>query len=31
VLAVIGGLIGIAFDWLLGVLAANLIPHFPVL
>ncbi len=29
VLAVIGGIIGIAFGWLLGVLAANLIPHFP--
>ena len=29
VLAVIGGLIGIAFGWLLGVFAAKLIPHFP--
>jgi len=29
VLAVIGGVIGIAFGWLLGVLAANMIPHFP--
>jgi len=29
VLAVIGGLIGIAFGWLLGVLAAKMIPHFP--
>ena len=29
VLAVIGGLIGIALGWLLGVFAAKLIPHFP--
>ena len=29
VLAVIGGIIGIGFGWLLGVLAAKLIPHFP--
>ena len=29
VLAVMGGIIGIAFGWLLGVVAANLIPHFP--
>jgi putative ABC transport system permease protein len=29
VLAVIGGIIGIGLGWLLGVLAANLIPHFP--
>jgi len=29
VLAVIGGIIGIAFGWLLGLLAANMIPHFP--
>ena len=29
VLAVIGGIIGIAFGWLLGVVAAKLIPHFP--
>jgi putative ABC transport system permease protein len=29
VLAVIGGIIGIAFGWLLGVLAAKVIPHFP--
>ena len=29
VLAVIGGIIGIAFGWLLGVLAAKMIPHFP--
>jgi putative ABC transport system permease protein len=29
VLAVIGGLIGIAFGWLLGVFAAKMIPHFP--
>jgi putative ABC transport system permease protein len=29
VLAVIGGIIGIGLGWLLGVVAANLIPHFP--
>jgi putative ABC transport system permease protein len=29
VLAVIGGVIGIAFGWLLGELAAKMIPHFP--
>jgi putative ABC transport system permease protein len=29
VLAVIGGIIGIGIGWLLGVLAAKLIPHFP--
>jgi putative ABC transport system permease protein len=29
VLAVIGGIIGIAFGWLLGELAAKMIPHFP--
>jgi putative ABC transport system permease protein len=29
VLAVIGGIIGIGLGWLLGVMAANLIPHFP--
>ena len=29
VLAVIGGIIGIAFGWGLGVVAAKLIPHFP--
>jgi putative ABC transport system permease protein len=29
VLAIIGGIIGIAFGWLLGILAANMIPHFP--
>ncbi len=29
VLAVIGGIIGVAFGWLLGVVAAKLIPHFP--
>jgi putative ABC transport system permease protein len=29
VLAVIGGIIGIGFGWLLGELAAKLIPHFP--
>jgi putative ABC transport system permease protein len=29
VLAVIGGVIGIGFGWLLGVLAAKMIPHFP--
>jgi putative ABC transport system permease protein len=29
VLAVIGGIIGIGIGWLLGVFAANLIPHFP--
>jgi putative ABC transport system permease protein len=29
VLAVIGGIIGIALGWLLGILAANMIPHFP--
>jgi putative ABC transport system permease protein len=29
VLAVIGGIIGIGFGWLLGVVAAKLIPHFP--
>ncbi len=29
VLAVIGGIIGIGFGWLLGVLAAKLIPNFP--
>ena len=29
VLAVIGGIIGIAFGWLLGVVAAKMIPHFP--
>jgi len=28
-LAVIGGIIGIGFGWLLGELAAKLIPHFP--
>jgi putative ABC transport system permease protein len=28
-LAVIGGIIGICFGWLLGELAAKLIPHFP--
>jgi putative ABC transport system permease protein len=28
-LAVIGGIIGIGFGWLLGVVAAKLIPHFP--
>jgi putative ABC transport system permease protein len=28
-LAVIGGIIGIGFGWLLGVLAAKMIPHFP--
>jgi len=29
VLAVIGGIIGIGLGWLLGVLAAKIIPHFP--
>jgi putative ABC transport system permease protein len=29
VLAVIGGIIGIGLGWLLGILAANMIPHFP--
>jgi putative ABC transport system permease protein len=29
VLAVIGGIIGVGFGWLLGVVAANMIPHFP--
>jgi putative ABC transport system permease protein len=29
VLAVIGGIIGIGLGWLLGVVAAKLIPHFP--
>jgi len=29
VLAVIGGVIGIGFGWLLGELAAKMIPHFP--
>ena len=29
VLAVIGGILGIGFGWLLGVVAAKLIPHFP--
>jgi putative ABC transport system permease protein len=29
VLAVIGGIIGIGLGWLLGVLAAKMIPHFP--
>jgi putative ABC transport system permease protein len=29
VLAVIGGIIGIGIGWLLGVLAAKMIPHFP--
>ena len=29
VLAVIGGIIGIGLGWLLGLLAANLIPNFP--
>jgi putative ABC transport system permease protein len=29
VLAVIGGIVGIGFGWLLGVLAAKMIPHFP--
>jgi putative ABC transport system permease protein len=29
VLAVIGGIIGIGLGWLLGVVAANMIPHFP--
>jgi putative ABC transport system permease protein len=29
VLAVIGGIIGIGFGWLLGVLASKMIPHFP--
>jgi putative ABC transport system permease protein len=29
VLAVLGGIVGIAFGWLLGVVAAKLIPHFP--
>jgi len=29
VLAVIGGIIGIGFGWLLGELAAKMIPHFP--
>ncbi len=28
-LAVIGGIIGVGLGWLLGVLAANVIPHFP--
>jgi putative ABC transport system permease protein len=29
VLAVLGGIIGIGVGWLLGVLAAKIIPHFP--
>jgi putative ABC transport system permease protein len=29
VLAVIGGIIGIGLGWMLGVLAAKMIPHFP--
>ena len=29
VLAVIGGIIGVGFGWLLGVFASKLIPHFP--
>jgi putative ABC transport system permease protein len=29
VLAIIGGIIGIGLGWLLGVVAAKLIPHFP--
>ena len=29
VLAVIGGIIGIGIGWLLGVMAAKVIPHFP--
>ena len=29
VIAVIGGIIGIGFGWLLGMLAATMIPHFP--
>jgi len=29
VLAVIGGIIGIGIGWLMGVLAAKMIPHFP--
>jgi putative ABC transport system permease protein len=29
VLAVIGGIIGIGFGWLLGLTASDLIPHFP--
>jgi len=29
VLAVLGGIIGIGIGWLLGVLAAKIIPHFP--
>ncbi len=29
VLALIGGIIGIGFGWLLGVLASKMIPHFP--
>ena len=29
VLAVLGGIVGIGFGWLLGVLAAKMIPHFP--
>ena len=29
VLALIGGIIGIALGWLFGVLAAKMIPHFP--
>ena len=28
-LAVIGGIIGIGFGWLLGIVAAKMIPHFP--
>jgi putative ABC transport system permease protein len=29
VLAVLGGIVGIGIGWLLGVLAAKMIPHFP--
>jgi len=29
VLAVIGGIIGVGFGWLLGVVAGKMIPHFP--
>jgi putative ABC transport system permease protein len=29
VLAVIGGIIGVGFGWLLGIVAAKIIPHFP--
>jgi putative ABC transport system permease protein len=29
VLALIGGIIGIGLGWLFGILAANMIPHFP--